>query len=110
MANSQDIAKVSFKPPADEHLIVEAMSIADLRQRASADHFQKLQRANFYRLIGVASGQTTVMVDFSTYSANAKGWVLVKPGQVMRYDFSTRWAGWLLVFRPDALFSPGRSY
>ena len=28
----------------------------------------------------------------------------------MRYDFLTKWAGWLLVFRPDGLFSRGRSY
>lgn len=109
MSSSRDIAKVSFKSPVDELLIVEAMSIADLRQRASTDHFQKLQRADFYRLIGVESGQTTLMVDFFTYPAQAKGWLLVRPGQVMRYDFSSDWAGWLLVFRPDALFSPRRN-
>jgi len=110
MKSFQSIASVAFKPPTDGQLAVEAMTIADLRSRAPADHFQKLQRADFYRLIGVESGHTAPMVDFSTYHAQAGGWLLVRPGQVMRYDFSTEWAGWLLVFRPDGLFSRGRSY
>ncbi len=109
MKNIQDIAKVGFKPPNDEHLAVEAMSIADLQSRAPVGHFRKLQRADFYRLIGVENGQTSLMVDFSTYTAQARRWLLVRPGQVMRYDFSTDWGGWILVFRPDGWVSPGRS-
>jgi len=79
------------------------MSIEDLRNRASAEHFEKLQRADFYRLIGVLKGTTSPMVDFSTYTAKAGDWVMVRPGQVFRYDFSRPWSGWLLVFRPDSL-------
>ena len=74
MKNIQDIAKVGFKPPNDEHLAVEAMSIADLQSRAPVGHFRKLQRADFYRLIGVENGQTSLMVDFSTYTAQARRW------------------------------------
>ena len=110
MNKSQSITKVGFKPPADQHLVVEAMSIAELKKRAPADHFKKLQRADFYRLIGVARGHTTVMVDFADHAAHAKDWLLVRPGQVMRYDFSTDWAGWLLVFQPEGLFNFGRNF
>lgn len=108
--NLETIIDVGFKSTADQPLVTEAMSVESLRQRATSDHFQKLQRADFYRLIGVDSGQTSLMVDFSTYQAQAGAWLLVRPGQVMRYDFSTEWTGWLVVFRPEGLFTQGRNY
>ena len=48
------------------------------------------------------------MVDFSTFTAQAGDWLLVRPGQVFRHDLSDSWAGWLVVFRPDALALAGR--
>jgi AraC-like DNA-binding protein len=103
------IASVGFNPPSDTRLAVEAMSIEELRQRAPAEHFEQLQRADFYRLIGVLKGRTNPMVDFSDFAAKPGDWLLVRPGQVFRYDFSRPWAGWLLVFRPDSLSAGGRS-
>jgi AraC-like DNA-binding protein len=108
MKRIQDIANVGFNPPSDTHLTVEALSIDILKKRASSEHFEKLQRADFYRLIGVLEGATSPMVDFSTYAARAGDWLLVRPGQVFRYDFSRAWTGWMLVFRPDSLFPAGR--
>jgi len=110
MVKSTNIASIGFRPPVDVRLTVEVMSIAELRKRAPAEHFLKLQRADFYRLMGVESGRSAPMVDFSTYPAQRLDWLLIRPGQVMRYDFSTEWTGWLLVFRPDGLFSQGRNY
>ena len=109
MRKTPEITSVAFKPPRDARLIVEVMSIEELRNRAPAEHFEKLQRADFYRLIGVLDGDTRPMVDFSTFEVQARDWLLVRPGQVFRYDFSVPWAGWLLVFRPEGLASPGRS-
>ncbi len=109
MSKTQEITEVGFNPPGDLRLTVEAMSIAELRERAPEDHFSKLQRADFYRLFGVLGGYTTPMVDFSVYPAQAQDWILVRPGQVMRYDFSYAWTGWLLVFRPEGVFSQGRT-
>jgi len=109
MKKAPDITSVGFNPPSDTRLAVEAMSIAELRQRAPPEHFEQLQRADFYRLIGVLEGATSPMVDFSTYSAHTGDWLLVRPGQVFRYDFSRPWVGWLLVFLPDSLAAAGRS-
>ncbi len=109
MQGTQPITSIGFKPPRDARLAVEAMSIDELKQRAPAAHFEKLQRADFYRLIGVLAGSTQPMVDFSTFTAQAGHWLLVRPGQVFRYDFSRPWSGWLLVFRPDGLSLPGHS-
>jgi AraC-like DNA-binding protein len=103
MKITPDIASVGFNPPSDTRLTVEAMSIADLKQRAPPEHFEKLQRADFFRLFGVLEGVTSPMVDFSTYAVQAGDWLLVRPGQVFRYDFSLPWSGWLLVFRADGL-------
>lgn len=109
MSRTQEIVQIGFRPPTYARLGVEALEIDQLRSRAPAEHFQKLQRADFYRLIGVSKGDTEWMVDFSTFSASTRHWLLVRPGQVMRYDFSRPWSGWVLVFWPDGLFSSGRS-
>lgn len=103
MHGKPDITDVGFKPPHDTRLAVEALTLEALRKRASAEHFEKLQRADFYRLIGVIAGDTHPMVDFTTFAATAGDWLLVRPGQVFRYDFSRPWDGWLLVFQPDGL-------
>jgi AraC-like DNA-binding protein len=110
MKRTPDITSVGFNPRSDTRLAVEAMSIAELRQRAPPEHFEKLQRADFYRLFGVSEGRTKPMVDFSTYTAQAGDWLLVRPGQVFRYDFSHAWNGWLLVFRADSLSATSRSH
>ncbi len=108
MRKTPEILRVEFKPPSEERLEVEVMSIDELRQRAPADHFASLQRADFYRLFGVKGGHTRPMVDFSPYLLQARDWLLVRPGQVMRYDFSRPWTGWLAVFRPDSFFGGPR--
>ena len=105
MHSKPEIAEVGFRPPHDTRLSVEALTLESLRKRASAEHFEKLQLADFYRLIGVVSGDTCPMVDFDTFAATAGDWFLVRPGQVFRYDFSRSWDGWLLVFRPDGLIN-----
>jgi len=109
MKKTQAITSVGFSPPSDTRLAVESMSIEELRQRAPAEHFEQLQRADFYRLIGVLKGSTNPMVDFSDFAAKPGDWLLVRPGQVFRYDFSRPWTGWLVVFRPDSLSAAGRS-
>ena len=104
-----EITPVGFRPPGDVRLNVEALSIEELRRRAPAEHFERLQRADFYRLIGVLEGHTCPMVDFSEHGAHTGHWLLVRPGQVFRYDFARPWRGWLLVFRPEALAVTGPS-
>ncbi|HRK36916.1 MAG TPA: AraC family transcriptional regulator [Burkholderiaceae bacterium] len=103
MPDVSDIATVNFQPPDEARLPVEVMTIADLKTRAPSEHFRRLQRANFYRLFGVLQGQTRPMIDFSNVVAEAGKWLLVRPAQVFRYDFSTPWTGWLMVFPPEVV-------
>jgi len=109
MKKIPDITSLGFTPPGDMRLAVEVLSIEELRQRAPQEHFDKLQRADFYRLFGVFEGHTSPMVDFATYAAHAGDWLLVRPGQVFRYDFSRPWGGCLLVFRPESLAAAGHN-
>lgn len=108
MRKAPDIAAVGFNPPSDARLALEAMTIQQLRHRAPAEHFNKLQRADFFRLIGVQGGHTCPMVDFSSHALLPGHWLLVRPGQVFRYDFSQTWAGWLLVFPSESLHPAGQ--
>jgi AraC-like DNA-binding protein len=110
MPKNQDITSVGFKSPSGTDLAVEVMTIVDLRRRAPAEHFNKLQRANFYRLFGVLEGHTTPMVDFANYAVHAGDWLLVRPGQVFQYDFSSAWNGWLMVFPPESLSAMGAKH
>lgn len=107
---SAEIIQLHFRPPDGKAALdIEPMSIAELRRRAPASHFARLQRADFFHLIGVTSGRTRLMVDFGHYRMRAGHWLLVRPGQVMRYDFSKPWTGWLVVFRPETVFSDVRA-
>lgn len=101
-----DITHIGFKPPADQRLPIEALTVDDLRRRAPEEHFRKLQRADFFRLFGVREGCTTPEVDFSHHALRAADWLLVRPGQVFRYDFEQPWSGWMVVFPPQVIM-PG---
>lgn len=103
MHNSTQIPSLTFNPPSEPGLSVELMTIAELRKRGGMESFGRPRRANFYRLIGVTSGQTQPMVDFTQYPMQGKHWLLVRPGQVLQYDFTQPWDGWMLAFRPESL-------
>jgi AraC-like DNA-binding protein len=58
-------------------------------------------------MVVITSGQTQPWIDFHPVSALANDYLLIKPGQVFRHDFSQTWDGWLVVFRPERLHSIG---
>ncbi len=63
---------------------------------------------DFFTLIAVTKGETEHVIDFVNYSVQAGTWLLLRPGQVQRFDFSRIWEGWLIAFRPDFLIPSGR--
>jgi AraC-like DNA-binding protein len=103
MTVNSNIVSLGFNPPQDKRQEIELMSIADLQTRAPPEHFRQLQRADFFRLMGVLQGSASMMVDFSTLPLSTGAWLLIRPGQVVRYDFSSPWDGWQVVFKPEAL-------
>lgn len=103
MDKVRTIAPILFNAPQRDGRDVEVLTIEDLRGRMPAALQHKSQRADFFRLLGVTEGETVPVVDFVEQRSMQRQWVLVRPGQVFRYDLSTDWTGWLLVFRPEAL-------
>jgi AraC-like DNA-binding protein len=108
MTSKSNIVQLGFKPAQEDQLGIELMSIEELKRRAPPEHFLRLQRADFFRLIGVLSGRTDIMVDFTTHPARQGSWLLIRPGQVMRYDFSRPWTGWMAALRPESVFTGPR--
>lgn len=97
------IKTVHWHPPADYELAVEVMLVPELRRRGSEVHFRAPQRVEFYLLLAVTEGRTDHVVDFSPYAAEPGTWLLLRPGQMQRFDFSRPWDGLVLLFRPDFL-------
>ncbi len=98
---------VRFEPPRGYDLDVEVVSSAQLRQRGNPAHFARPQRLDFHSVLAVTHGAFRHMIDFEIHVARKGSWHWIRPGQVQRYDFSTPWRGWLLVFRSEALMPSG---
>jgi AraC-like DNA-binding protein len=97
------IAQVRWQPGGAYALAVQAFTIARLRGKASREHFESPQRVHFYVLTGVTRGRTRHEIDFRPIDAAPGTWMLLRPGQIQRFDFSRDWDGWMIVFRPDLL-------
>jgi hypothetical protein len=95
------IAQVRWQPGGAYALAVQAFTIARLRGKASREHFESPQRVHFYVLTGVTRGRTRHEIDFRSIDAAPGTWMLLRPGQIQRFDFSRDWDGWMIVFRPD---------
>ena len=103
------IKRLQFKHTEDEKLDCELLTIDDLRTRVPRADYHRTTRADFFRLIAVTAGTTRPMVDFASLQASAKHWLLVRPGQSLRYDFSGKWTGWMVIFRPESLSNSQRT-
>lgn len=100
----KSIIDIQFQPQTEERLSVEVLGIEDLIKKGSTNHFSQWLRADFFRLYVVQSGVTRPMVDFVQKELRPGDWMLVHPGQVLKYDFSNPWAAQLVVFQRTALW------
>jgi AraC-like DNA-binding protein len=100
------IRQLNFQAPNKIGLEIELLTIAELKKRVGVGgNASPTSRANFYRLIGVESGSTTLELDFQSYICKAQDWILVRPGQVLRYDFTTDFNGIILVFKSESIIN-----
>lgn len=103
-----DIVPIHWDPPGGYALAVEVMAVSELRRRGSIEHFKRLQRQHFHLLLACTSGQCQPMVDFVSLTCRKRSWLILKPGQLHRFDFSKAWDGWVIVFRPELLLPQRR--
>lgn len=93
--------QVRYKPPGGYGLSMEVLTVAQLKQKGNDIYFNKFQRIDFYLIIVVTAGTCVHMVDFEHLSAEPGTWLMLRPGQVQRFDFSHPWQGLLLVVRSE---------
>lgn len=103
----EGLTHVHYEPPGPHARNLEVLSVADLRRRVSAAHLGAPQRIDFHLLLAVTRGRCTHWVDFVPNECRPRSWIIVRPGQVQRFDPATRWEGWLLMFLPQFLLPQG---
>lgn len=99
----EPIKPVNYAPRAGYGLDLEILSAAALRRRARTLDLKPLERIEFHLLICVTGGQCRHIVDFETHACTPGSLLILRPGQVQRYDERFAWDGWLLLFRPEIL-------
>ncbi len=98
-----EVAPVHYNPPASYGLDLEILPLSVLKRRVSAEHLRSPQRIDFHLLICVTEGHCRHMVDFESIACAPGSLLTLRPGQVQRYETTTDWQGWLLMFRPEFL-------
>lgn len=82
---------------------LEVISMAELRASVANDQLHGPQRVEFHLLIAVTRGRCRHWVDFEPHDCAARSWVIVQPGQAQRWDTTSRWDGWVVLFQPQVL-------
>ncbi len=95
------ITQVRYAPPDGYSLDLEVFPVSALRQRVSTKMLQSAERIEFYMLIFVTEGRCTHMVDFELFDCEPGSQLILQPGQVHRFDVTTDWQGWVLLYRPE---------
>lgn len=97
------VERLLWSPPAGYELALEVIPIADLRRRAAPESFRSPTRLGFFLLLAVTRGRTRHEVDFTSISLEPGSWLLLRPGQIQRFDLDADWGGLLIAFRPELL-------
>lgn len=100
-----DIKRIPYDPPTSHRLDIEVLTLSEFRTRVTPDHLRDPQRMEFHLIIFFTAGRCTHMVDFESYACTAGSVLVLRPGQVQRFD--TRrldWQGWMVLFRPELLY------
>lgn len=98
---SDKITQVRYAPPDGYALDLEIFPVSALRKRVSARMLQTTERIEFYMLIYVTEGRCTHMADFELFACEPGSLLILQPGQVHRFDMTTDWQGWVLLYRPE---------
>ncbi len=95
------IPPIGYQPPAGYELDIEVFPASALISRASTAHLRTPSRIEFHQLICINEGRCTHMADFEKIPCRPGSVIIMRPGQVQRFDEKARWGGWLVLFRPE---------
>jgi AraC-like DNA-binding protein len=97
------IKPVHYAPRAGYSLDLEVVPLSTLRRRTEGVDLRRPERIEFHLLIYVATGKCRHVVDFESFDCTAGSLLILRPGQVQRFDERFAWNGWLVLFRPEFL-------
>lgn len=99
-----DIDRISYQPPGGYGLDVEVFTLSEFRRRVSADEVKRAQRVEFHEILYVTVGRCAHMVDFEEWACKPGTLLVLRPGQVQRFEADVRKCeGWMVLFRADFL-------
>ena len=102
------IDRIPYQPPGNYGLDIEAFTLSEFRRRVSDQHTRRAQRVEFHEILLVTAGRCNHMVDFEEWPCRPGTLLVLRPGQVQRFDADMRGCeGWLVLYRAD--FLPERS-
>lgn len=99
------IPEIRFSNPRLAHVGVEAMTLQELRQRASASMLAAPQRVDFHHLLFIQQGRSRHMVDFVEHPLQPGSVLLVRAGQVQQWHMTDELQGQLTLISAEALVS-----
>jgi len=106
------IKRIRYDPPASHRLDIEVLALSEFKKRVTPDHLHTPQRVEFHLILFFTAGHCTHMVDFESHACAAGSVLVLRPGQVQRFDTrQSDWQGWMVLFRPELLYvgtSPSR--
>lgn len=97
------IVQIRYQPPAGWPLDVEVKEVTVAKGRASLPLTGQPERADFHLLVAVRAGRLRHSIDFARVEAGSGSLLIIRAGQVHRFDLASDWKGWLVLFRPEAL-------
>ena len=103
------IDRIAYQPPGDYGLDVEVFTLSEFRRRIRGQQVKRAQRVEFHEILYVTEGRCTHMVDFEEWPCRPGALLVLRPGQVQRFDADMRECeGWMVLFRSDFLLEGSR--
>jgi len=101
------IPRLGFHPPVGYAFDIEIFPANYWLERVPEAHFRYPSRLDFYQLIVVTQGRFLHSVDFQLESVRTGSLLVMRPGQVQRFEVNKPWDGWVVIFRPESFQSMG---
>jgi AraC-like DNA-binding protein len=99
------IQRIGYEPPPSYELDLEIFSFRSLASRVPAEDLASAHRIQFHELICVTRGECTHVIDFAPIRCGPGSLLVSHPSQTEQFDVQSTWDGWLVLFRPEFLFS-----
>jgi AraC-like DNA-binding protein len=101
-----NIQRIGYQPAVRHALDIEIFSMRSLRGRVDARSLSRPHRLEFHQLLCVTQGRCSHVIDFSPITCRPGSVLVHQPAQTEQYDVTSAWDGWLVLFRPEFLFTP----